>query len=353
MYIINKLPTSILENKTPLEKLYGQLQSLDHLKVFGCLCFASTLAHTRNKFEPRSIPCVFLRYPFGVKGYKLLNLLIKKFFLSRDVIFHETMFPFESTTYSPHSSLSLPHIFPLVATRPDFTSPLVPESFPSTHIDISVDSSTSEPALPDVSVPSVSTDFNPFPANFADSSSSPLPPNPPLRKSARVSKPPAYVEDYKCNNVTCDDHALSTFSNMFGSAPITSGTKYPLSQYLDSSKLSSSYSLYCSLIAAIPEPKFYHEAVKDPKWQDAMTAEINALESNHTWTLTPLPPHKRAIGCKWVYKGKYKADGFVERYKAQLVTKGFTQQEGLDFTKTFSPVAKMTTIKTLLAIPSW
>ena len=81
-----------------------------------------------------------------------------------------------------------------------------------------------------------------------------------------------------------------------------------------------------------------------------MNAEIAALVSNNTWTLTPLPSNKRVIGCKWVYRVKYKADGFVERYKARLVAKGFTQQEGLDFTNTFSPVAKLTTVKTLLAI---
>ena len=81
-----------------------------------------------------------------------------------------------------------------------------------------------------------------------------------------------------------------------------------------------------------------------------MAAEIVALESNRTWTVIPLPPHKKAIGCKWVYWVKYKADGTVERYKARLVAKGFTEQEGIDFTKTFSPIAKMTSVKTLLAI---
>ena len=81
-----------------------------------------------------------------------------------------------------------------------------------------------------------------------------------------------------------------------------------------------------------------------------MDAEIVALVSNNTWTLTPLPSNKMAIGCKWVYRVKYKADGSVERYKARLIAKGFTQQEGLDFTDTFSPVAKLTIVKTLLAI---
>ena len=55
-----------------------------------------------------------------------------------------------------------------------------------------------------------------------------------------------------------------------------------------------------------------------------MNAEIATLVSNHTCTLTPLPSNKKVIGCKWVYRVKYKADGFVERYKTRLVAKGFT-----------------------------
>ena len=81
-----------------------------------------------------------------------------------------------------------------------------------------------------------------------------------------------------------------------------------------------------------------------------MDVEIAALEFNKTWTLIPLPPHKKAVGCKWVYKFKYRSDGNVERYKACLVVKGFTQQEGLDFIETFSPVVKMTIVKTLLTV---
>ena len=75
-----------------------------------------------------------------------------------------------------------------------------------------------------------------------------------------------------------------------------------------------------------------------------MTDELCALESNNTWEVVELPPGKQAIVSKWVFKIKHKADGTIDKYKARLVDKGYTQKEGLDYHETFSPVAKMITV---------
>jgi hypothetical protein len=81
-----------------------------------------------------------------------------------------------------------------------------------------------------------------------------------------------------------------------------------------------------------------------------MVVEDDSLMENQTWDPKALPPRKKPIGCKWVYKVKYKADGTLDKYKAQPVAKEFSQWESIDYEETFAPTAKMSTIQLVLAM---
>ena len=284
-YLINRIPTLFLKNTSPYDKLYAQPCDISNIRVFGCLCYISTLQNHRQKLDPRAHPCIFLGFKPHTKGYLVYNLHTHNIIASRNIIFYENHFPI---LHEPH---------PYDDTHTYISS-----------IPFSNNTQTSDITFADPNNPN---NLTTTPTSTQDNSSSSPPGTPSLRRSSRTRQPPTYLQNFH--------RALTSHAD-------TSPTKvkYPLHSVLSYSRLSHSHKHFIMSITAITEPSSYAEASSHDCWIKAMQAELNALQQNHTWILTPLPPHKKAIGCRWVYKVKHNADGTIERYKARLVAKGYT-----------------------------
>ena len=100
----------------------------------------------------------------------------------------------------------------------------------------------------------------------------------------------------------------------------------------------------------ISDQKSYYHAWKDPIWKVAMDEEINSLHKNTTWELVSLPPRRELIQCKWVFQTNIDAYGSTYKYKASLVAKFFSRVQRVDYHETFAPIAKMDSIRLVLAI---
>ena len=131
---------------------------------------------------------------------------------------------------------------------------------------------------------------------------------------------------------------------------VRSCTQHPIGSFISYDKLSPTFSAFTSNIIEIQVPQNIQEAFKYPKWKVAVDEQVRTLAKNGTWEITDLPRGKKPVGCKWIFTVKYKAYGNVDRYKARLVAKGFTQSYGIDYQETFSPVAKLNTVRVLLSL---
>ncbi|KAM1643723.1 hypothetical protein ACFX2K_013518 [Malus domestica] len=163
--------------------------------------------------------------------------------------------------------------------------------------------------------------------------------------SSHSHAPPPYLKDYVCSKVMLPPHPSSL-------SPPSSikGMQYPLCNYVSYHHLSPHHLSYIYSVSRGVEPSTFVDSASDPNWRCAMNEELDALHANSTWTMTTLPSSKVPINCKWVYKLKRNSEGSIERYKARLVAKGFTLAEGIDYHDTFSPTAKMITVRFLFAL---
>ena len=125
---------------------------------------------------------------------------------------------------------------------------------------------------------------------------------------------------------------------------------YPLSNYVSYKNVSPAFRAFTTNLLIDEIPSSIYEALSIPKWKEAVLEEMRALKKNETWELTVLPTGKRTVDCKWIFTIKYNAEGEIDRYKARLVARGFTQTYGLDYEETFAPVAKLNTVRVLLSL---
>lgn len=135
VFLINRLPTSVLCGDVPFTKLYNQMPDYYILRIFGCLCFPCLQAYNHHKLEFRSQPCTFLGYSDKYKGYKCISSS-GRLFISRNVKFTETSFHFAQTciddsAISPPSSVSIPLYAPCITSKPLTASSTIHESIPN------------------------------------------------------------------------------------------------------------------------------------------------------------------------------------------------------------------------------
>ncbi|XP_059590521.1 retrovirus-related Pol polyprotein from transposon RE2 [Vitis vinifera] len=297
VHAINRIPSTVIHNQTPYERLFGSPLNYHHLRFFGSACFVLLQPHEHNKLEPRSRLCCFLGYGETQKGYRCYDPVSHRLRVSRNVVFWEHRLFVELSHFrSSLTNSSVLEIFP--------DESLVPSANTfDLHLDFSPDIFDASPRqVADEQIIHELPHFEP------GSPAPALPEDPPQdippRHSTRVRSIPPHLLDYHC---------------------------------------------YTAL-ATLHEPQTYREASTDPLWQIAMKEELDALTKNHTWDLVTLPPGQSVVGCKWIYKIKTRSDGSVERYKARLVAKGFTQEYGIDYEETFAPVARISSVCALLAV---
>ena len=315
VYAHNRSPTSALESSTPFECWFGRKPDVSNMRVFGCVCYYYVPGKQRRKLAPKARKAIFLGYPEGVKGYKIMDIENSKFQKTRNVKFEENKFhSFDNEVDSDWSGKLI--IFPKELVEENEVNeetenkPVVVDQIHVEVTDATAPNTTD--AIPHVVVPQI----NPVGAvqktyeeTFMQSVND--------IGERRTRKTPARLVE-ECNIV--EDEFCYAIE---------------------------------SLMADVDEPRTLKQALQSPhavEWQSAMNKEHDSLIKNETWDLVPRPKGVNVVGNRWVYKLKRDVSGKIDRFKARLVAQGYTQTHGVDYGEVFSPVARLQTIRSLLAL---
>ena len=347
-YLINRMPSRVLDFKIPRHVLLADFPHLASFsadlppRVFGCTVFIHNSAPNRSKLDPRALKCVFIGYSSTQKGYRCYHPPTKRVYTTRDATF------FESQTYFPTTVIQGEQ------TNNDDSHTLVDTI-----------------CLEEEDTPSEVVSQRELPTDVVSQGESQM-------SSAESLEKPLLVYQRR-KNIVIEDDTLETENSGGGvtnvdreviieeieeegddlsdlEVPIAlrkgirNCTKYPIARQISYDGLSNSHRAFISALDEEQIPKNIEEAMKHPKWRSAVMEELRALEKNNTWDIVSLPNGKNTVDCKWIFTIKYRADGSIERYKARLVARGFTQAYGVDYDETFAPVAKLNSIRVLFSL---
>jgi len=337
-YIINRVPTKANNGKSPIELWTGKVPDLSHLKVIGCPAYKHIETNV-GKLDPRATKCIMVGYDTNSPAYLIWNPDTGRVSRSRNVQFNE------HSGRCGDAYTDDPLEF---ADQPDVTPQGEDATDSSNTQDGAIDSST------DSSPSHESTDSE---SSTSSDSSSQESDN---DGSADDSNPPSETDNDSNNNFDPDAGSESSHSAEERPTPPPQASikdtvgwkstrqKKPTIRFEGSGQLQATMDNPTE-----DEPLTYKQATRSPQadqWKAAMETEYNALIKMGTWELVPEPKGRKIIKSKWVYKVKYGPDGEIIKHKARFVAKGFSQIPGVDFGETYAPVARIATLRTLLAI---
>jgi histone deacetylase 1/2 len=391
-YLINLLPSKVINFEVPTIRLLGETPDYSNLRVFGCACWPNLRPYNSRKLSFRSTQCAFLGYSSMHKGFKCLDISTGRIYISRDVVFDEAVFPFAALHSNAGALLQKEIILLPPSLRnpgdencydfnstnatnvpdastvpqenssassseglPQFSFP-APSGLPGTahpiHADPGMVSMSGSPAQGGASgSPATKATEESVPGTHENSCSMTLPTDdqaavPVPEDQPRSSMSPGFSQSMPVSDETEPSGAPSALP----SAPEPQRPKTRLQSGIVKPKSLYDGMIRYSFFSMTGEPNSVQEALANSKWKQAMEAEFDALKKNKTWRLVPSKSGQNIIDCKWVYKIKRKADGSIDRYKARLVAKGFKQRYGIDYEDTFSPVVKIATVRLVLSI---
>ncbi|KAJ3668810.1 hypothetical protein LUZ61_022792 [Rhynchospora tenuis] len=324
-----------------------------------------------GKLDPRAVKCIFVGYSATQKGYVCWSPVEKRLFVSMDVHFREFEPYYTMEVTSPFGDLSESASIRQEGengVRIEKVGPtplLIPTSVEEQENEEEEEQKDEEEEEDHENVRTQTRGelrvYTRRPKEGPmNAPTIPLVPSPLSRSTPTLETPTPTDHSSDSESETGDMNPLSssytpitlrrTSRSNAGHPPDRYGFPHDIAQFVSYSNISHVHGAFIASLDSVTLPKCWQVAKKDPKWKAAMQEELGALDKNKTWELVSLPPGKKAVGCRWVFAVKQTPEGKVDRYKARLVAKGYSQTYGIDYDETFAPVAKMSTVRTLISL---